>query len=83
MQSTQSTQIESPWLNPTEAAAYLGIALGTLRNWVSQRYIPFARRGRVVRFHREKLDAWLRRGECVGRTQRADCQPNTQENSDD
>jgi excisionase family DNA binding protein len=67
--SSQTT--ESPWLPPEQAAAYLGVALGTLRNWVSMRYVPFARRGRVVRFHREKLDAWLRRGECKGRLEHA------------
>ena len=50
----------SPWLRPYAAAAYLGVALGTLRNWTSTGHVPFARRGRVVRYHREELDAWLR-----------------------
>ncbi len=62
----------SPWLSPAEAAAYLGIALGTLRNWTSARYIPFARRGRVVRYHREALDRWLLKGACPGRITLAD-----------
>ena len=62
----------SPWLTTLEAASYLGVAVGTLRNWVSARYVPFARRGRVVRFHREKLDLWLRRGECHGRAEITD-----------
>jgi excisionase family DNA binding protein len=70
--SLPSTPIASPWLNPEQAAAYLGVALGTLRNWVSAKYIPHVKRGRVVRFHREKLDAWLRRGECSGRLEHAD-----------
>lgn len=67
----------TPWMTPEKAAAYLGISLGTLRNWTSARYVPFARRGRVVRFHREKLDAWLRRGECHGRTEHADIKAST------
>lgn len=61
----------TPWLTPLEAADYLGVALGTLRNWTSARFVPFARRGRVVRYHRDQLDAWLRRGECVGRQSHA------------
>jgi excisionase family DNA binding protein len=58
---------DSPWLTPAAAAAYLGIALGTLRNWTSARYVPFARRGRIVRYNRDQLDEWLRRGACAGR----------------
>ena len=62
----------SPWLPPEEAADYLGIALGTLRNWTSARYVPFSRRGRVVRYHRDALDRWLSRGSCPGRSTIAD-----------
>lgn len=72
----QVTKPDSPWLTPLQAAEYLGIALGTLRNWVSQRYVPFARRGRVVRFHREHLDRWMMRGACHGRVTRADSADN-------
>lgn len=69
---TTSRPRESPWLTPAQAAEYLGIALGTLRNWTSARYVPFVRRGRVVRYHREKLDSWLSRGACAGRATIAD-----------
>jgi excisionase family DNA binding protein len=50
-----------------DVAEYLSVNPGTVRNWVSQRYIPFARRGRVVRFHREIIDRWLSTGACSGR----------------
>jgi excisionase family DNA binding protein len=55
-----------------EAATYLSIALGTLRNWTSMRYVPHVKRGRVVRYHRDHLDRWLARGACPGRTTRPD-----------
>jgi excisionase family DNA binding protein len=58
----------SPWMTPEETSRYLGVALGTLRNWTSARYIPFARRGRVVRYRRETIDRWLAKGSCPGRT---------------
>ena len=61
-------RIGSPWMTPIEASLYLGVALGTLRNWTSARFIPFAKRGRTVRYHRDKLDAWLATGACTGRT---------------
>jgi excisionase family DNA binding protein len=59
---------DSPWMPPTETAAYLHIAIGTLRNWTSAGYVPFARRGRIVRYNREVLDRWLSKGSCPGRT---------------
>lgn len=67
-QERGSDQAATPWMSPEQAARYLGIALGTLRNWTSARYIPFARRGRVVRYHRDAIDKWLGRGACTGRS---------------
>lgn len=63
--------VRSPWLPPAVAAAYLGVALGTLRNWTSMRYVPHAKRGRVVRYHRDELDRWLAAGARRGRSTRA------------
>jgi len=62
----------TPWMTPEVTAGYLGVSLGTLRNWTSARYIPFAKRGRVVRYHRDAIDRWLSRGSCPGRTTIAD-----------
>jgi excisionase family DNA binding protein len=62
----------SPWMSPEETARYLGIALGTLRNWTSNRFIPFCKRGRVVRYNRDTIDRWLATGGCPGRTTLAD-----------
>lgn len=66
--SVQPAQRQSPWLTPADAAAYLGVAIGTLRNWTSARYVPHTKRGRVVRYHRDALDLWLQRGACQGRS---------------
>lgn len=59
---------DSPWLKPEEAAEYLGIALGTLRNWTSAKFIPFSKRGGIVRYRRDRLDDWLSKASCQGRT---------------
>ena len=75
----------TPWLTPAQAAAYLSIALGTLRNWTSARFVPFSRRGRVVRYHRSSLDAWLMRRANPGRATfmptRKDCDPSQARNA--
>jgi excisionase family DNA binding protein len=49
---------EGNWKNK-RAAAYLGCTDGTLRVWVSQRRVPFVKVGRLVRFRKQDLDAWL------------------------
>jgi excisionase family DNA binding protein len=71
-QVTDLLKARSPWMTPDEAATYLGVALGTLRNWTSARFIPFARRGRIVRYHRDAIDKWLAKGACPGRASLAD-----------
>jgi excisionase family DNA binding protein len=58
---------ETPWMTVQEVAMYLSVSPGTIRNWVSQRYIPYAKRGRIVRFHRGRIDEWLSRNACRGR----------------
>ncbi len=67
-----SEPVASPWMRAEGAATYLGLALGTVRNMTSERRIPHAKRGGIVRYHRDRLDEWLGRGGCAGRTRRAD-----------
>ena len=42
-----------------EAAAYLGISPGTLRNWLSARRIPYAKVGRLTKVARTTLDQFI------------------------
>jgi excisionase family DNA binding protein len=42
-----------------EAAEYLGCTTDTLKVWTSKRRVPFVRVGRLVRFRKRDLDAWL------------------------
>jgi excisionase family DNA binding protein len=50
-------------LTRAEAAAYLGLKEQTLAVWASAgRYaLPYVRCGRLVRYRRSDLDAWLAR----------------------
>lgn len=68
----EAEPVTSPWMTPDEASRYLKVSLGTVRNWTSARYIPFVKRGRVVRYNRESLDRWLSRDRCTGRATIAD-----------
>lgn len=72
MDNRHTTPATTPWLTPTQAAEYLQIALGTLRNLTSQRRIPFSRRGGIVRYRITYLDRWLDQQACHGRASVAD-----------
>jgi excisionase family DNA binding protein len=43
------------WLGPSEAAHYLGISIGTLRNWTSNGKVPYRKIGRLNRYKKQEL----------------------------
>jgi excisionase family DNA binding protein len=53
------TSNADPMLPLVDAAAYLGIAPETLRKWTTQRKIVFTKLGRLNRYRRSDLDAYL------------------------
>ena len=59
--------VNTPWMTIAQLSEYLSVSSGTIHNWVSQKYIPYAKRGRIVRFHRQKIDEWLAADFCLGR----------------
>lgn len=42
-----------------EAATYLKIARGTLKNWVSEKRIEHVKVGKLIRFRKEALDRYI------------------------
>ena len=53
------TPLVTPFLTETQAAARLGLAPKTLRNWRSRGDGPgFLRLGSAVRYHLDELDGW-------------------------
>lgn len=54
----------SPWLSTTQAAEYLGSSPATLKNWRSSGEGPSYHtcNGRLIRYHREDLDRFVRTG---------------------
>jgi excisionase family DNA binding protein len=47
-------------INITELSQWLGVAVGTLYNWVYQERIPFKKLGRCLRFAVDEIEEWLR-----------------------
>jgi hypothetical protein len=56
------SQPVSPWLCTEQAAAYLGSTAGTLKNWRATGQGPkyHVIQSRLVRYHRDDLDAFVR-----------------------
>jgi excisionase family DNA binding protein len=50
---------EKQLLSISEAAERLGIRKNTLYEWVVQRKIPYIKVGRLVKFRKEDLEAWI------------------------
>jgi excisionase family DNA binding protein len=56
-------QLTDPLLSPPKAAEYLGVTVRTLSVWrcVGRYNIPFIKVGRLVKYRKSALDAFLNR----------------------
>lgn len=58
-----SLESDTPWMTTEDASSYLSISSGTMHNWRSKGVGPTYRTvGRIVRYHRDDLDAFLMAG---------------------
>ena len=64
MRAQSSDRGLSRWMTTDQAAAYLSVSSGTMRNWRSRgegpRYHTLG--GRLVRYEADDLDAFMREG---------------------
>lgn len=52
------------WIGINEAAEYLGVTKETIRNWIKkQNGIPAQKIGKLWKFKRSELDAWVKSGQ--------------------
>ncbi len=54
------------WLSVDDVAAYLGIRRGTVYKWVERLGLPARKAGRLLKFRRHEVDAWVE-GRSAGR----------------
>lgn len=52
----------SPWLTVADAATYLGCPTSRVYALKAARQIPHHKEGSRLLFHRDELDAWVRKG---------------------
>ena len=61
------TRMAEKLLTYDQLAEWLQVSPGTLRNWVSQQFIPCVKLGRAVRFDPAVIEQWVRKRTCPGR----------------
>ena len=59
MEVSEEISKQKQLLDTNEAAEFLGISKNTLYEWVIQKKGPFVKVGRLTKFKKEALEAWL------------------------
>jgi excisionase family DNA binding protein len=54
--------VQDRWLSVDELAGYLGIKRDTVYKWINRRSMPAHKVGRLWKFRKEEIDAWVRSG---------------------
>jgi len=62
MDRVPSSPVQDRWLSVEELTVYLGIKRDTVYKWITRRNMPAHKVGRLWKFKREEVDAWVRSG---------------------
>ena len=54
--------MEDRWLSVEEIATYLGVSKDTVYNWINKKKMPAHKIGRLWKFKKEQVDAWVEAG---------------------
>ena len=55
-------EIDDRWLSVDEICKYLGIGKDTVYKWIDKHGMPAHRMGRLRKFKKEQVDAWVEAG---------------------
>jgi len=50
---------ENRWLSADEIAEYLGVKRDTIYKWIDRHNLPAHKAGRLWKFRRQEVDAWI------------------------
>jgi excisionase family DNA binding protein len=62
-----SSSVPERWLSVDELAEYLGIKRDTVYKWIDRRGLPAHKAGRLWKFRRDEVDAWVKSGAAANR----------------
>jgi len=55
-------EMEDRWLSITEICKYLGVSNDTVYKWIDKHGMPAHRMGRLWKFKKDEVDAWVKAG---------------------
>jgi len=55
-------EMEDRWLSITEICKYLGVSNDTVYKWIYKHGMPAHRMGRLWKFKKDEVDAWVKAG---------------------
>jgi len=58
--------MEDKWLSVEEIAEYLGINRDTVYKWIERKEMPAHKLGRLWKFRKEEVNAWIQSGKASG-----------------
>jgi excisionase family DNA binding protein len=61
-EAAMESHIRDNYINIDEAADYLGVKPATIRTWIKSRNLPAHRVGKLWKFKRSEIDAWVESG---------------------
>lgn len=59
--------MDDRWLSVDEISEYLGVSKDTVYTWISAKGMPAHRVGRLWKFKRDEVDAWVKSGGAADR----------------
>jgi excisionase family DNA binding protein len=62
LENRPGSAIEDRWLSVDEIVEYLGVSRDTIYAWIADRGLPAHRVGRLWKFKKDAVDAWVQSG---------------------
>jgi len=64
----QASAPSDRWLSVDEISTYLGVKRDTVYKWLEQKKMPGHKIGRLWKFKKDEIDAWVKKGYAESKT---------------
>ena len=66
------TDMEDRWLAISDICKYLGVSNDTVYKWIGKQDMPAHRMGRLWKFKKDEVDAWIRSSGAADKSDKPD-----------
>lgn len=64
--------MQDRWLSVDDICGYLGVKRDTIYKWINEKSMPAHRVGRLWKFKKEQVDAWVEAGGASDKSDKSD-----------